>query len=105
MANEKLDQDFKTAATHSKQLTLKPNNDELLELYGLYKIATGEDINKAEAVKIFDLKEKSKRRAWQEQVDKNITPEEAKVKYIELVEKHKVTYKFDPSKVPETTRE
>ncbi|TQS35297.1 hypothetical protein Golomagni_04287 [Golovinomyces magnicellulatus] len=102
MTDKKFDKEFETAAADSKKLTLKPNNDELLELYSLYKIATGEDIKKADAVGIFDIKEKAKRRAWQEQVDTKITKEEAREKYIELVEKYKITYRYDPNKVSET---
>jgi len=71
---------FKTAAADSKKLTSKPNNEELLELYGtpnsatmsrifrfkldvltvvclgLYKVGCGEDITKAPSPGMFDLK-------------------------------------------------
>ena len=50
---------FETAVIDSKKLTSKPSNDDLLELYGLYKVATGEDILKADTPGIFDLKVRS----------------------------------------------
>ncbi|KAI6244529.1 putative acyl-CoA-binding protein [Erysiphe necator] len=92
---------FAIAADDSTKLTEKPNSDELLELYSLYKIATGEDITKAPEVGMFDLKGKSKRKAWQAKVDTRITPEDAKAAYIALVENFKVKYKYDPNKVSE----
>ena len=48
--------EFQKAATDVKNLTSSPNNDELLELYGLYKIANGEDFTKADKPGMFDLK-------------------------------------------------
>lgn len=68
---------FEKAIADSKKLTSKPSNEELLELYGapvsepsclppdhptdsitaaLFKIANGEDISKAPAPGMFDLK-------------------------------------------------
>ncbi|KAM5348170.1 hypothetical protein ACJ41O_007994 [Fusarium nematophilum] len=47
---------FKTAVEDSKKLTQKPGNDELLELYALYKVGTGEDFSQATAPGVFDLK-------------------------------------------------
>ncbi|KAM3470410.1 hypothetical protein MY8738_009757, partial [Beauveria namnaoensis] len=40
---------FKKAAEDSKKLLAKPSNDELLELYGLYKVGNAEDISSAPA--------------------------------------------------------
>ncbi|KAI0995378.1 hypothetical protein K3495_g12804 [Podosphaera aphanis] len=94
--------EFETAVADSKKLVSKPNNDELLELYGLYKIATGEDITKAPKPGNFDLKGKAKKRAWQEVVNTGVDEEGAKVKYIKLVEDLKVAYGYDPNKVSET---
>ncbi|SPN99613.1 probable acyl-coenzyme A-binding protein (diazepam binding inhibitor) [Cephalotrichum gorgonifer] len=92
---------FQKAAEESKQLTSKPNNDELLELYALYKVGNGEDITKAPAPGMFDLKGKAKKNAWQKIVDEGITAEQAQERYIALVEKLKEAYGFDASKVPE----
>lgn len=38
-------QDFETAAENVKNLVKKPNDQELLELYGLYKQGTVGDVN------------------------------------------------------------
>jgi len=92
---------FETAVADSKKLTSKPSNDDLLQLYGLYKVATGEDISKAENPGTFDLKGKAKKRAWQKIVDEGLTSDEAKEKYVTLVEEMKGKYGYDASKVPE----
>ncbi|TVY18582.1 Acyl-CoA-binding protein-like [Lachnellula arida] len=133
---------FDTAVADSKKLTSKPSNDELLELYGnplpypsqqnisdevpgLYKVATGEDISKAEKPGMFDLKirfwyfrlgwigldwvglvgvgadGKAKKTAWQSKVDEGLTSDEAKEKYVALVESLKEKLGYDADKVPE----
>jgi diazepam-binding inhibitor (GABA receptor modulating acyl-CoA-binding protein) len=92
---------FETAVADSKKLTSKPGNDELLELYGLYKVATGENIAEAENPGMFDLKGKAKKKAWQKHVDEGLTQDEAKTKYVELVESLKTKYGYDASKEPE----
>ncbi|KAJ5052312.1 uncharacterized protein L3040_002065 [Drepanopeziza brunnea f. sp. 'multigermtubi'] len=71
---------FETAVADSKKLTSKPSNDDLLQLYGLYKVASGEDITKSEQPGTFDLKGKAKKRAWQKIVDEGITSDQAKEK-------------------------
>lgn len=58
-------------------------------------------IEKAEAPGTFDLKGKAKKRAWQKIVDEGVTPEQAQIKYVELVEKLKEKYGYDATKVPE----
>ncbi|KAH6673782.1 putative acyl-CoA-binding protein like protein [Halenospora varia] len=93
--------DFDTAVADSKKLTSKPSNDDLLKLYALYKVATGEDITKAEAPGMFDLKGKAKKKAWQEVVDKGTTQDEAKAEYVKLVEEMKEKYGYDANKAPE----
>ncbi|WYZ46357.1 hypothetical protein EsH8_IX_000582 [Colletotrichum jinshuiense] len=92
---------FKAAVVDSKKLTAKPNNDELLELYALYKVGTGEDITKAPKPGMFDLKGKAKQGAWQKVVDESTTPEQAQEKYVTLVESLKTKYGYDASKEPE----
>jgi len=92
---------FQTAVADSKKLTSKPSNDDLLELYGLYKVATGEDITKAEQPGRFDLKGKAKKKAWQAVVDEGITAEQAQTRYVALVENMKTKYGYDAKKVPE----
>ncbi|PNY23747.1 Acyl-CoA-binding protein 1 [Tolypocladium capitatum] len=113
---------FKKAVTDSKKLTSKPSNEDLLELYGtpahripealapaLYKIGTGEDIDKAPAPGMFDLKARSpisagkaKKNAWQKVVDEDITYEQAQERYVALVERMKVTYGYDENREPAT---
>ncbi|RDL33615.1 Acyl CoA binding protein [Venustampulla echinocandica] len=92
---------FETAVADSKKLTSKPSNDDLLELYGLYKVATGEDITKADNPGTFDLKGKAKKRAWQAVVDEGIDAETAKARYVKLVESMKTKYGYDADKSPE----
>ncbi|EKD18638.1 acyl CoA binding protein [Drepanopeziza brunnea f. sp. 'multigermtubi' MB_m1] len=92
---------FETAVADSKKLTSKPSNDDLLQLYGLYKVASGEDITKSEQPGTFDLKGKAKKRAWQKIVDEGITSDQAKEKYVELVESLKEKYGYDANKAPE----
>lgn len=92
---------FDTAVIDSKKLTSKPSNDELLQLYALYKVGLGEDISKAEAPGTFDLKGKAKKRAWQKVVDEGLTKEQAQEKYVKLVEELKEKYGYDANKVAE----
>ncbi|PVH82640.1 putative acyl-CoA-binding protein like protein [Cadophora sp. DSE1049] len=92
---------FDTAVIDSKKLTSKPSNDDLLQLYGLFKVASGEDITKSEQPGTFDLKGKAKKRAWQKVVDEGLTSDEAKEKYVALVESFKEKYGYDADKNPE----
>ncbi|OLN97401.1 Acyl-CoA-binding protein-like protein 1 [Colletotrichum chlorophyti] len=92
---------FKQAIVDSKKLTSKPGNDELLDLYALYKVGTGEDITKSAKPGLFDLKGKAKQSAWQKVVDEGTTPELAQEKYIALVNSLKEKYGFDANKEPE----
>ena len=93
---------FKKAVVDSKKLTSKPSNDDLLELYGLFKIGTGEDITKAPSPGMFDLKGKAKKNAWQKLVDEGVTPDQAQEKYVALVEKLKESCGYDENKEPES---
>lgn len=96
----------------------------------LYKVATGEDIAKAPAPGMFDLKVpfspplpqadsglprqngdetdtrghkqgKAKKAAWQRIADEGLSPDEAQAKYVTLVEGMKETYGYDENKAPE----
>jgi len=60
MSNSK---EFTMAAEAVKHLRSKPNDGELLKLYGLYKQATVGD-NKNETPGFLDFKGKSKHNAW-----------------------------------------
>jgi hypothetical protein len=52
----KMAAEFQKAATDVKSLEKPPSQDEMLSLYGLYKIATGEKIESATQPGMFDLK-------------------------------------------------
>ncbi|KAK4192734.1 acyl binding protein [Podospora australis] len=93
---------FKKAVVDSKKLTSKPTNDELLEIYALYKVATGEDISKATKPGMFDLKGKAKYNAWQKVVEEEgYTAEQAQEKYVATIEELKSKYGYDENKEPE----
>ncbi|VVT55018.1 uncharacterized protein SAPINGB_P004378 [Magnusiomyces paraingens] len=77
-------QEFLNAVDKVNKLTKRPSDDELLELYGLYKQATIGD-NETPKPAIYDLKGKYKWNAWNEL--QGTSQEEAEKKYIELVEK------------------
>lgn len=93
---------FKTAVEDSKKLKAKPGDDELLQLYGLFKQATQDPpIDKSEAPGTFDFKGKAKRRAWQKVVDEGVTPTKAEDEYVKLVGSLKTKYGYDAAKKPE----
>ena len=86
MANS---EEFLLAAEIVKKLTQTPNNDELLELYGLYKQATVGD-NNQDAPGFLDFKGKSKHQAWLKNKGKNT--HDSEVEYITIVNKLINTY-------------
>ena len=55
--------DFETAAERVKTLKQKPNNDQLLQLYGLYKQATTGDVNIAQPWAV-QMEARAKWDAW-----------------------------------------
>ncbi|KAL4927467.1 acyl-CoA-binding domain-containing protein [Aspergillus undulatus] len=85
---------FESAAADVKNLKAKPNDQELLELYGLYKVGNGEDFAAATKPSAFDFKGKYKYNEWKKRVDEGLTPEKAQEKYIALVEQLKEKYGF-----------
>ncbi|KAG0747878.1 hypothetical protein G6F57_001952 [Rhizopus arrhizus] len=80
-------QQFTTAAEEVQKLSTKPSNDELLELYGLYKQAIVGDNETSKPT--FDIKGRYKWDAWTKL--KGMSQEEAEQKYIEFVEKLKAS--------------
>ncbi|KAL5614337.1 hypothetical protein BROUX41_004443 [Berkeleyomyces rouxiae] len=94
--------EFEKATVDSKKLTSKPSNEDLLEIYGLYKVATGEDFSKAVAPGVFNLRDKAKYNAWKAAHEEGISAKEAQARYVSKVEEMKVTYGYDENKVPET---
>ena len=78
---------FEQAVSNSRLLTKKPNNENLLQLYSLYKQATEGDIEIAPPSNPFDVVAKVKYNAWQSHKGK--AKEVAMQEYISLVEKLK----------------
>jgi acyl-CoA-binding protein len=81
--------EFETAVAQSKQITQRPDNEELLELYALYKQATEGDVagNRPGG---FDFKAIAKFDAWLGK--KGFSKDKAMSEYIALVERLKSKY-------------
>ncbi|MBL7768208.1 MAG: acyl-CoA-binding protein [Flavipsychrobacter sp.] len=77
---------FEQAVADSKNLSERPSNETLLQLYSLYKQATEGDVN-GDAPNMFDFVAKAKYEAWSSLEGKS--KEDAKREYIELVRKLK----------------
>jgi diazepam-binding inhibitor (GABA receptor modulating acyl-CoA-binding protein) len=77
-------QDFESAVARSKELTKRPGNEELLQLYALYKQATEGDVS-GDRPGGFDFKAIAKYDAWAE--IKGKSKEQAMTDYIDLVAK------------------
>ncbi len=84
-----LQQQFEAAAAQSKEFTKRPSNEELLELYALFKQATEGDV-KEERPEGFDFKAIAKHDAWEDLKGKS--KEQAIQEYIALVESLKKQY-------------
>lgn len=78
-----LKEQFEAAQVKVKALPQKPANDELLELYALYKQATEGD-NTGEEPNAFDFKEKFKWNQWN--TKKGLSSEDAMKQYVALVD-------------------
>ena len=81
MANS---EEFTLASQIVKKLQTTPNDNELLELYGLFKQATVGDNNQPEPG-FLDFKGKSKHAAWLKNKGKDT--HDAEVEYITIVNK------------------
>ncbi|HZY81469.1 MAG TPA: acyl-CoA-binding protein [Cyclobacteriaceae bacterium] len=81
--------DFQNSVTASQSLTKRPSNEELLELYALYKQATEGDVS-GDRPGGFDFKAIAKYDAWAEK--KGTGKEQAMQAYISLVSKLKELY-------------
>ncbi|MES1198180.1 MAG: acyl-CoA-binding protein [Chitinophagaceae bacterium] len=82
-----LKEEFEKAVADSKNLTEKPGNEILLQLYSLYKQSTAGDINTDPPSNPFDFVAKAKYNAWAELKGKST--EEAMKEYVALVSKLK----------------
>ena len=78
-----LKEQFEQAAVESKELSEKPSNETLLQLYSLYKQSTEGDVNTEPPSNPFDFVSKAKYEAWT--ALKGTTKETAMNNYITLV--------------------
>lgn len=78
---------FEKAVAESKQLTSRPDNNTLLQLYSLYKQATEGDVTGDSPSNPFDFVAKAKYNAWEKL--KGTTADAAMTQYVDLVEKLK----------------
>ncbi len=74
--------EFLVAADTVKRLKTMPDNNELIELYGLYKQATVGNIN-TEKPMFLNLKEVTKWNAWNKHI--GLSQYDSEVKYIMFV--------------------
>ncbi len=77
-------QQLEQAAERAKQLPRKPDNDALLDLYGLYKQATEGDVS-GDKPGMFDFVAKAKYDAWE--ACKGMSTEEAVQAYVSRVDR------------------
>jgi diazepam-binding inhibitor (GABA receptor modulating acyl-CoA-binding protein) len=77
-------QEFESAVSRSKDLPKRPSNEELLELYALYKQSTDGDVS-GDRPGGFDFKAIAKYDAWAE--IKGKSKEQAIDEYVALVDK------------------
>ena len=82
-----LTQEFEQAVADSKNLTERPANDTLLQLYSLYKQATEGDVNTDPPANPFDFVAKAKYSAWASLKGKS--KENAMQEYISTISKLK----------------
>lgn len=82
-----IQEQFTQAVADSKILPQKPDNDTLLQLYGLYKQATEGDAPAESGAGGFDFVAKFKHEAWSKL--RGMTREMAMQQYTELVQRLK----------------
>ena len=82
-----LKESFEKAAVESKNLSEKPSNDTLLQVYALYKQGNAGDVTDGPPANPFDFVAKAKYEAWA--ALKGKTNEKAMQEYIDLVHKLK----------------
>jgi len=84
-----LPEDFNHAVSQSKELTKRPTNEELLELYALYKQGSEGDLT-GDRPGGFDFKAIAKYDAWA--AKKGLSKDEAMQQYIDLMKRLKEQY-------------
>lgn len=82
-----IQEQFEKAVAESKNLSEKPSNEVLLQLYSLYKQGTTGDVNSDPPSNPFDFVNKAKYEAWL--ALKGRSREDAMNDYISLIEKLK----------------
>ncbi|MBL0422275.1 acyl-CoA-binding protein [Ramlibacter sp. AW1] len=78
-----LSSEFDQAVVRSRQLSARPDNATLLKIYGLYKQATLGDVDQPKPG-MGDLVGRAKWDAWS--TLRGTPPEEAKRRYVELID-------------------
>ncbi len=78
--------DFNSAAAQSKNLPARPANEDLLQLYALFKQATDGDVS-GERPGGFDFKAIAKYDAWNEK--KGVAKEAVMQQYVALIDRLK----------------
>jgi diazepam-binding inhibitor (GABA receptor modulating acyl-CoA-binding protein) len=81
-----LTESFESAAKEAQTLSKRPDNDVMLQLYGLYKQATRGDVS-GKRPGMFDMVGRAKYDAWSSL--KGLDQSSAMQQYIDLVEKLK----------------
>ncbi|NOR18947.1 MAG: acyl-CoA-binding protein [Xanthomonadales bacterium] len=79
-----INENFEQAAITAKSLSVKPDNDTLLQLYALYKQGSGGDVS-GQKPGFFDFVATAKYEAWER--FKGLSQDEARQQYIDLVQK------------------
>ena len=82
-----LKEQFEQAAAESKNLSEKPSNETLLQLYSLYKQGSIGDVNTEPPSNPFDFVAKAKHEAWAALKGKSTA--DAMIEYVELIQKLK----------------
>ncbi|MEO5980368.1 MAG: acyl-CoA-binding protein [Chryseolinea sp.] len=80
---------FESAVARTKEFTKRPSNQELLDLYGLYKQATEGDVA-GDRPGGFDFKGIAKFDSWE--ALKGKTKEQAMTEYVHLVDQLQTSY-------------
>ncbi len=81
--------DFNAAVSKSKDLTKRPSNEELLDLYALFKQATDGDVS-GDRPGGFDFKAIAKFDAWANK--KGLSKDQAMTEYISLMNRLQAAY-------------
>ena len=84
-----LQNDFQSAVSRSKELPKRPSNEELLDLYALFKQATDGDVS-GDRPGGFNFKAIAKYDAWASKKGKS--KDQAMQEYVDLVKKLVVAY-------------